>query len=387
MDQITVTDSVRYIGASDRTLDLFESQYIIPEGMAYNSYLILDDKIAVMDTADRIVSDQWFANLEEALCGRTPDYLVIHHMEPDHSANLLKLIETYPEIKVVGNAKTFTFAKQFFGADLSDRAVVVKEGDKLSLGAHELTFFMTPMVHWPEVMMSYDGKDKILFSADAFGKFGALDADEDWACEARRYYFNIVGKYGAQVQNVLKKAAALDIGIICPLHGPILKDDLAYHIGIYDTWSKYEPENKGIFIAYCSIHGNTRTAVEKFADMLRARGAEKVSVADLARDDQAECVEDAFRYDRLVVAAPSYDAGLFPPAEEFLAHLKAKNYQKRTVGLIENGSWAPSAGKVMKAAFEGMKNITLLEPLVSIRSSLHADSEAALESLADALTK
>ncbi len=384
---MNITDSVKYIGVSDRTLDLFESQYIIPNGMAYNSYVILDEKVAVMDTADKIVSEQWFANLEEALGGRTPDYLVVHHMEPDHSALIAKLIKKYPGIKVVGNAKTFAFFKQFFGADLTDRAVVVKEGDKLSLGAHELTFFMTPMVHWPEVMMSYDSKDKILFSADAFGKFGALDADEDWACEARRYYFNIVGKYGAQVQNVLKKAAALDLEIICPLHGPILKENLAYHIGLYDTWSKYEPENKGIFIAYCSIHGNTRAAVEKFAQMLRARGAEKVSVADLARDDQAECVEDAFRYDRLVVAAPSYDAGLFPPAEEFVAHLKAKNYQKRTVGIIENGSWAPSAGKALKAAFEGMKEITLLDPLVSIRSALNADSEAALEALADALTK
>ncbi|MBR5428872.1 MAG: FprA family A-type flavoprotein [Clostridia bacterium] len=387
MQKITVTDTVKYIGVSDRTLDLFESQYILPEGMAYNSYLILDEKIAIMDTADRRVGEQWFANLEEALSGRTPDYLVVHHMEPDHAANIMKVAEKYPEIKIVGNAKTFTFAKQFFGADLSDRAVVVKEGDKLPLGAHELTFFMTPMVHWPEVMMSYDCKDKIFFSADAFGKFGALDAEEDWACEARRYYFNIVGKYGAQVQNVLKKAAALDIGIICPLHGPILKENLAYHIGLYDTWSKYEPENKGVFIAYCSIHGNTKAAVEKLEKMLLDRGAEKVSVADLARDDQAECVEDAFRYDRLVVAAPSYDAGLFPPAEEFLAHLKAKNYQKRTVGLVENGSWAPSAGKVMKAEFEGMKDITLLEPFVSIRSALNAESEAALEALADALTK
>ena len=387
MSSTFISDSVRYIGVSDRTLDLFESQYVIPEGMAYNSYVVFDEKIAVMDTADVRVSEQWFANLEAALDGRTPDYLVVHHMEPDHAANIMRLVEKYPAIRVVGSAKAFQFVKQFFGSSLDDRAVVVKEGDKLSLGSRELTFLMAPMIHWPEVMFSYDDKDHILFSADAFGKFGALDADEDWACEARRYYFNIVGKYGAQVQAVLKKTANLDIRTICPLHGPILTEDLGYYLSLYDTWSKYEPENRGIFIAYASIHGNTRAAVEKLADMLRAKGAEKVSVADLARDDQAECVEDAFRYDRLVVAAPSYDAGLFPPAEEFLTHLKAKAYQKRTVGIIENGSWAPSAGKCITAAFEGMKNITILEPLVSIRSALNDESAAALEALADALIR
>ncbi len=384
---ITITNDVKYVGVQDYDLDLFEGQYIIPNGVAYNSYVIMDEKIAVMDTVDIRAREEWLKNLDEVLGGKTPDYLVVQHMEPDHSASLKAAAEKYPDMKIVGNAKTFTMIGQFFNIDIENRKVEVKEGDTLNLGSHTLTFVTAPMVHWPEVMVSYDSHDKILFSADGFGKFGALDTDEDWDCEARRYYFNIVGKYGAQVQALLKKAAALDIQIICPLHGPILKEDLGHYIGLYDTWSKYEPESRGIFIAYASIYGNTRKAAEKLAEILKEKGAEKVSIADLARDDWAECVEDAFRYDRLVIASPTYDAGIFTPAEEFINHLIAKTYRNRKVGIIENGTWAPSAGKKIRAAMESLNGIEIIEPIVTVRSSMKDDTVAALEQLADALLK
>jgi flavorubredoxin len=338
-----------------------------------------------MDTVDPRATDEWFANLDAALDGATPDYLVVSHMEPDHAGNIKKVAEKYPEMKIVGNAKTFPMMAQFFDLDLTDRKVVVKEGDVLELGNHTLTFVMAPMVHWPEVMVSYESTEKVLFSADGFGKFGALDTEEGWACEARRYYFNIVGKYGAQVQALLKKAAKLDIQTICPLHGPILKEDLGYYIGLYDTWSKYEPESEGIFIAYASIHGNTAAAAKKLKEILEAKGAPKVSIADLARDDMAECIEDAFRYDRVVCCSATYDAGLFPCMEDFLSHLSMKNYQNRKVGFMENGSWAPLAAKKMKAAFEGMKNIEIVEPVVSIRSTMNDANIEQMEALADAL--
>lgn len=382
-----LTDSVVYIGANDKTLDLFESQYIIPNGVSYNSYLIVDDKIAVMDTVDKLASEEWLANLEEALAGKAPDYLVISHMEPDHAANIKAVAEKYPEMKLVGNAKTFQMLPQFFQMDLTDRTVTVKEKDTLSLGAHTLQFFMAPMVHWPEVMVTYEQSEKILFSADGFGKFGALDVDEDWACEARRYYFNIVGKYGAQVQALLKKAAALDIEKIFPLHGPMLTENLGYYIDKYNTWSSYEPENEGIFIAYASMHGNTADAANKLASILQEKNAPKVSVADLSRDDMAEAVEDAFRYDRLVVACPTYDGGLFPVMEDFLLHLKAKNYQKRTVAIIENGTWAPMAAKKMREHLESLKNITILDPAVTIRSVMTEQNITDMEKLADELLK
>ena len=385
MNQIEITPAVRYVGVDDHTLDLFESQYVIPHGVSYNSYVILDEKIAVMDTVDRRAAEEYFRNLEAVLDGRTPDYLVVHHMEPDHAANVQKFLETYPDAKVVGNAKTFTMLSRFFDIDVSGRAVTVKEGDTLSLGEHQLTFYLAPMVHWPEVMVSYESHEKILFSADGFGKFGALDTEEDWACEARRYYFNIVGKYGAQVQALLKKAAGLDIRIICPLHGPILKENLSYYIGLYDTWSRYEPESEGILIAYASIHGNTRQAAQALAQMLREKGAPKVSLMDLARCDMAEAVEDAFRYDRLVAACATYDGGLFPCMEDFLAHLKAKNFQKRKVALIENGTWAPMAGKWMRACFESMKEITILAPTVTIPSAVKQQQLDELEQLANVL--
>lgn len=381
-----ISDAVKYVGVDDHDIDLFESQYVVPNGVSYNSYVILDEKIAVMDTADKRVSEQWFANVEAVLEGRKPDYLVVSHMEPDHASNIQKFIEKYPEAKIVGNAKTFTMIPQFFDVELpEEKRVVVKEGDELSLGEHVLVFVMAPMVHWPEVMVEYEKKEKILFSADGFGKFGALDTEEDWACEARRYYFNICGKYGMQVQALLKKAATLDIETICPLHGPILKENLGYYIGLYDTWSKYEPESEGIFVAYASIHGNTAAAAEEFAEMLRAAGAPKVSVADLSRDDMAEAVEDAFRYDRMVLACATYDGGLFPCMEDFLNHLKAKNYQKRTVGLIENGSWAPMAGKKMREVLESMKDVTVLEPVVTIKSVRKAENDAAMAELVKAL--
>lgn len=385
MKDTTISENIIYIGADDKTLDLFESQYIVPNGVSYNSYLILDEKIAIMDTVDARATDEWFANLENALAGRTPDYLVVSHMEPDHAANIAKAAEKYPDMKIVANAKTFPMMKQFFGTDFAGRNVTVAEGDTLSLGSHTLTFVMAPMVHWPEVMVAYESSEKILFSADGFGKFGALDTEEDWACEARRYYFNIVGKYGVQVQALLKKAAGLDIQMICPLHGPILKENLGYYIDKYNTWSSYAPEDKGIFVAAASIHGNTKAAAEKLVEKLQAKTDLKVAFTDLTRDDLAEAVEDAFRYDRLVVCCPTYDGGLFPVMEDFLHHLKAKNYQKRTVGFVENGTWAPVSGKQMRALFEGMKEIKQLDPTVTIRSTLNADSEAQMDALVEAL--
>ena len=383
MNEIKITDNIRYVGVDDKTIDLFESQYVVPNGISYNSYVILDEKVTVMDTVDVRKTEEWLANLEVALEGRDVDYLVVSHMEPDHASNIQRLAEKYPNIKVVGNAKTFAMIPQFFDIDLSDRSVVVKEGDTLNLGKHTLQFFMAPMVHWPEVMVAYEQSEKILFSADGFGKFGALDTDEAWTCEARRYYFNIVGKYGAQVQALLKKAATLDIQMICPLHGPILKEDLGYYIGKYDVWSKYEPEDEGVFIAYASIHGNTAKAAKKLAEMLEAKGAKRVAIADLSRDDLAEAVEDAFRHDKLVVACSTYDGGLFPCMEDFLSHLKAKNYQKRTVAFMENGSWAPVAAKKMKEYFEGMKEITLCEPVVTIKSTMKDDTLKVMEELAE----
>lgn len=381
--EVKISDSVKYIGVDDKDIDLFESQYIVENGISYNSYLILDEKIAVMDTVDKRKTDEWFSNLEAALNGRTPDYLVISHLEPDHASNIASLAEKYPEMKLVGNVKTFSMLPQFFDLDLDNRTVTVKEGDTLELGEHKLTFAMAPMVHWPEVMVSYESTEKILFSADGFGKFGALDTDEDWACEARRYYFNICGKYGVQVQNLLKKAAALDIKTICPLHGPILSENLEYYINLYDTWSKYEPETDGVFIAYASIHGNTKKAALKLYDILKLKTDKKISIADLSRTDLAEDIEDAFRYSRMIVAAPTYDGGVFPIMNDFLHHLEIKAYKNRKVGVIENGSWAPMAGKVMKSYLESMKNIEIVPTTVSIRSTMNSDTEALLEQLAD----
>ena len=385
MKDVTITDSILYVGVDDKTLDLFESQYIIPNGVSYNSYVILDEKVTVMDTVDARATDEWLSNLETALAGRDVDYLVVSHMEPDHASNIKNLMDKYPNLKVVGNAKTFAMIPQFFDVDISDRTVSVKEGDTLCLGKHTLQFFMAPMVHWPEVMVTYEQTEKILFSADGFGKFGALDADEAWTCEARRYYFNIVGKYGAQVQALLKKAATLDIQMICPLHGPILKEDLGYYISKYDIWSKYEPEDEGVFIAYASIHGNTAKAAKKLAEMLEEKGAKRVAIADLSRDDMAEAVEDAFRHSKLVVASSTYDGGLFPCMEDFLAHLKAKNYQKRTVAMMENGSWAPIAAKKMREYFEGMKAIEICEPVVTIKSTMKDDTLKVMEELVEKL--
>ena len=381
-----VTKDIKYIGVDDMTIDLFESQYVVPNGISYNSYLIMDEKIAIMDTVDFRKSEDWFANLEEALEGRIPDYLVVQHMEPDHSGNIATLIDKYSEIKIVASAKAIQMMPQFFeNTCFEGKTITVKEGETLNLGAHTLQFFMAPMVHWPEVMVTYDSLDKILFTADGFGKFGALAHQEEWACEARRYYFNICGKYGAQVQSLLKKAATLDIACICPLHGPILKDDLDYYIGLYDTWSKYEVETEGIFIAYASIHGGTKKVAEKLAKILREKGAPKVSIADLCRDDMAEAVEDAFRMSKLVVAAASYDADVFPPMHDFLHHLKLKTYQKRRVGIIENGSWAPCAGRIMRGMLETMKEIEIVEPMVTIRSTMKQGDIPALEALADAM--
>lgn len=383
---IRISDSIKYIGVDDTEIDLFESQYVVPNGVSYNSYVILDEKIAIMDTVDARATEQWLSNLKAALDGRTPDYLIVSHMEPDHAANIQMVAELYPTMQIVGNAKTFPMMAQFFDLDVSERQIVVKEGDTLSLGTHSLTFVMAPMVHWPEVMVEYEATEKVLFSADGFGKFGALCIEEDWACEARRYYFNIVGKYGAQVQALLKKAANLDIQTICPLHGPILKENLSYYIDKYNTWSSYEPEDRGILVACASIHGNTKKAALKLVEKLKAKG-EKVAFVDLSRDDMAEAIEDAYRYDRLVVASATYDGGLFPCMEDFLAHLKSKNYQKRTVGFVENGTWAPMAAKQMKAVFENMKEITMLEPVVTIRSTLSDRSEAQMDELVLALTK
>ena len=381
-----VTETIKYIGVDDTTIDLFESQYIVPNGISYNSYLIKDEKIAIMDTVDLRKGEEWFANLEEALEGRTPDYLVVQHMEPDHAGNIANLLAKYPAIKIVASAKAIQMMPQFFeDTCFEGKTIAVKEGETLNLGAHTLQFFMAPMVHWPEVMVTYDQADKVLFTADGFGKFGALAHEEDWACEARRYYFNICGKYGAQVQALLKKASTLDIACICPLHGPILKENLGYYIGLYDTWSKYEVETEGIFIAYASIHGGTKKVAEKLAKILREKGAPKVSIADLCRDDMAEAVEDAFRMSKLVVAAASYDADVFPPMHDFLHHLKLKAYQKRRVGIIENGSWAPCAGRVMKGMLETMKEIEIVEPMVTIRSAMKQGDIPALEALADAM--
>lgn len=387
MNNVTISDSVVYIGVDDKTLDLFESQYVVPNGVSYNSYLILDEKIAIMDTVDARAVDTWLAGLEKALAGRTPDYLVVSHLEPDHSAGIEAVLQKYPSLKLVTNAKAKAMLPQFFAMDLSEKIQVVAEGETLELGSHTLQFFLAPMVHWPEVMVEYEQSEKILFSADAFGKFGALDTEEDWACEARRYYFNIVGKYGAQAQALLKKAATLDIQTICPLHGPILKDNLSYYIGLYDTWSSYKPENEGIFIACASIHGNTLKVAKKLGEILEEKGAPKVVVTDLAREDMAEAIEDAFRYDCLVLAASTYDGGIFPVMEDFLNHLRSKNYQKRTIGFIENGSWAPMAAKKMKAVTDELKEITYVEPVVTIKTTPNAESEKALEELAEALLK
>ncbi|GAB5615548.1 FprA family A-type flavoprotein [Faecalimonas canis] len=385
MKEMKITDTVKYIGVDDKTLDLFESQYVIPNGVSYNSYVILDEKVTVMDTVDARATEEWLANLEEVLNGRTVDYLVVSHMEPDHAANVQRLIEKYPNMQVVGNAKTFNMILQFFNVDLEGRKVVVKEGDTLNIGNHTLQFFMAPMVHWPEVMVTYEQSEKILFSADGFGKFGALDVDEEWACEARRYYFNIVGKYGMQVQALLKKAATLDIEMICPLHGPILKENLGYYIDKYNTWSSYEPEEEGVLIAYASIHGNTAAAAKKMAEILCEKGVKKIDVIDLARGDMSEALEDAFKYDKLVVASATYDNGIFPCMEDFLAHLRAKNFQKRKVALMENGSWAPTAAKQMKAVFEGLKEMTICDTVVTIKSVMNDDTVEVMEKMADEL--
>jgi len=385
MTNITITDSILYVGVDDKTIDLFESQYVVPNGISYNSYVILDEKVTVMDTVDGRATDEWLANLEKALAGRSVDYLVVSHMEPDHAGNIQVLAEKYPDMQIVVNAKTLTMIPQFFDINISDRAVIVKEGDTLCLGQHTLQFFMAPMVHWPEVMVTYEQSEKILFSADGFGKFGALDTEEAWDCEARRYYFNIVGKYGMQVQALLKKAATLDIQMICPLHGPILKENLGHYIGKYDIWSKYEPEDEGVFIAYASIHGNTAKTAKKMAELLEAKGAKRVAIADLSRDDMAEAVEDAFRHDKVLLACATYDGGMFPCMEDFLMHLKAKNYQKRTVALMENGSWAPMAGKKMREILETMKDITICEPVVTIKSTIKDETLKAMEELAEKL--
>lgn len=385
MKDTTVTESILYVGCDDRDIDLFESQYHVPNGVSYNSYVILDEKIAVMDTTDPRVTEEWMSNVEKALDGKEPDYLVIDHMEPDHAGNIQKIAEKYPKMKLVSNAKVFTMLPQFFDFDLTDRSVVVKEGDTLSLGKHTLQFFLAPMVHWPEAMVTYEQSEKILFSADGFGKFGALDTEEPWEDEARRYFINIVGKYGAQVQALLKKAATLDIAVICPLHGPILKENLGYYIGKYLTWSSYEPEEKGIVVACASIHGNTKRAMQRFVEILKEKGAENVVFFDLARDDMAEAVSCAYRYDRLVLAGATYDASLFPCMEDFLYHLKIKNFQNRKAAIIENGTWAPMAGKHMKAYLESMKNIELVGDVVTIKSTMSKKNLEELNALADAL--
>lgn len=373
-----------YVGVDDTTLDLFEGQYVVPEGMSYNSYVIMDEKVAVMDAVDKAKIAEWLGNVEDALAGRQPDYLVISHMEPDHSAGVAAFAAKYPEVTVVGNVKIFDMFRNFYGAELPNK-LLVKEGDKLSLGEHELTFYSAPMVHWPEVMVSYESKDKVLFSADAFGKFGALcNETDDWACEARRYYFNIVGKYGVQVQALLKKLAGLDIAVICPLHGPVLDGDLAPYLSLYDTWSKYEAESKGTFIAYAGVYGNTKEAAYALKDELESRG-EKAVITDLARCDLAEALEDAFRYDKTVFAATTLDGGIFPVMEEFIRHLKAKNYQNRKVGIIENGSWAPMSGKLMRALLEEQKNVTVMPTVITCRSSVPANISELCAALADEL--
>ena len=386
---VTISEAVKYIGVDDKTIDLFESQYVVPHGVSYNSYLILDEKVALMDTVDTRGVEQWEKNLLAALDGRKVDYLIVSHLEPDHAGSIGRLVELFPEVTLVGNAKTFHMLPQFFDELPVDEnhKITVAEGESLSLGTHTLNFYMAPMVHWPEVMVTYEKSEKVLFSADGFGKFGALSLteNEDWACEARRYYFNIVGKYGMPVQTLLKKAAGLDIETICPLHGPVLKENLGYYIGLYDTWSKYEPENKGVLVAYASIHGNTAKAAKKLADMLRAEGVEKVVVSDLAREDMAEVIEDAFRYDRMVLCAASYDGGVFPCMQDFLNHLQSKAYQKRTVGILENGSWAPCAARTMKTILSTMKDVTIVEPTVTIMSTMKESDYPAMEALVNAI--
>lgn len=382
---IEISNAIKYIGVDDKTIDLFESQYIVPNGISYNSYVIIDEKICVLDTVDKRKTDEWMLNLTNTLNGRNPDYLIINHLEPDHASNIKVLADKYPDMKLVGNAKTFNMLPQFFDIDLTDRIITVKEGDTLSLGEHTLSFYMAPMVHWPEVMVTYESNEKVLFSADGFGKFGALETDEDWACEARRYYFNICGKYGVQVQALLKKAANLDIEKICPLHGPILTENLDYYINLYDIWSKYEPEVDGIFIAYCSIHGNTEKAALKLYDILKEKTDKKIAISDLSRSDMAENIEDAFKYSTLVVAAPSYDGGVFPIMNDFLHHLKIKGYKNRKVALIENGSWAPSAIRAMQPYFDEMKGIEISDSKVTIRSTMTAENENQLALLADSI--
>lgn len=384
---MNVSKNIKYIGVDDLTLDLFESQYVVPNGISYNSYLIIDEQVAIMDTVDSRLGSEWFARLEEALCGRKPDYLVVHHLEPDHAGEILQLTEKYPELKIVASARAVQMLPQFFDADFAEKTIIVKEGDTLSLGEHMLTFLGAPMVHWPEVIVSYESKEKVLFSADAFGKFGALSHKEDWACEARRYYFNICGKYGNQVQGLLKKVAGLDINTICPLHGPILTENLDYYIHLYDCWSSYRAETDGVFIAYASIHGGTAQAAKKMAEILEQKGAGKVSVADLSRCDMAEAIEDAFRMSKLIVAASSYDAGVFPPMHDFLHHLQIKNFQNRKVGIIENGSWAPCAARVMKEMLQTMKSIEIAEPTVTIRSRMKEEDLPRLEELANEMLR
>lgn len=384
---MNITKDIYYVGVNDHDLDLFEGQYVVPNGMAYNSYVIVDDKIAIMDTVSAGFGEEWLSNIQRILGEKTPNYLVIQHMEPDHSANILHFTTAYPEAKIVASAKAFVMMKNFFGTDFADRQIIVGEGEQLSLGTHTLTFYTAPMVHWPEVIVTYDAMDKVLFSADGFGKFGALDADEDWACEARRYYMGIVGKYGTPVQTLLKKAAGLEIQIICPLHGPVLTENLSYYINLYHTWSSYQPESEGVMIAYTSVYGNTKKAVEVLEDQLKANGCPKVVVADLARCDMAEAVEDAFRYDRLVLATTTYNGDIFPFMKTFLEHLTERNYSNRTVAFMENGSWAPVATKWMKAMLEKSKNITYTEHTVTILSALNEESIASVYQLAEELCK
>lgn len=380
-----ITNDIKYVGVNDHEIDLFEGQFTVPNGMAYNSYVITDEKTAVMDTVDARFTAEWLGNIESVLGGRKPDYLVVQHMEPDHSANIVNFLTAYPEATVIANSKTLTMMKNFFDYDFDGKVQLVEDGSSISLGRHELTFVFAPMVHWPEVMFTYDKADKVLFTADGFGKFGALDVDEEWDCEARRYYFGIVGKYGAQVQSVLKKAAALDINIICPLHGPVLSEDLGHYIEKYDIWSSYKPESEGVMIAYTSVYGHTKKAAERLADMLRAKGCPKVVVTDLAREDIAEAIEDAFRYGKLVLATTTYNSDIFPFMKHFIDGLTERGYRNRTIGLIENGSWAPVAAKVMRDKFASSKNITILETTVRIKSALNAESEAQLAQLADGL--
>ena len=377
-----VTEDIIYVGVNDHEVDLFEGQYDVPNGMSYNSYVVLDEKVAVFDTVDAHFKDEWLANLEEAFSGRTPDYLIVQHMEPDHAANIANFAEKYPEAKIVGNAKTFPMMKQFFGTDFADRQIVVKEGETLSTGKHNLTFVMAPMVHWPEVMMTYDTTDKIFFSADAFGKFGALDVEEEWDCEARRYYIGIVGKYGPMVQKLFGKVGSLEINAICPLHGPVLTENLGHYLNLYNIWSSYQVETEGTVIAYTSVYGNTKKAVELLAEKLTEEGCPKVVVTDLARDDMAEAVEDAFRYGKLILATTTYNGDIFPFMKEFINHLTERSYQNRKIGFVENGSWTPMAAKIMKAAFEKSKNITFADTTVTVRSAVNEESEAQIAALA-----